>query len=1076
MADRSVSVSLDAQVAGFVNGMRTAHRSVGAFMTELDKSAKKRRALDDLGATAGKVGLVAAAGLGMAVKAAIDWESAWAGVEKTVDGTAAQMAQLEAGLRGLAQELPASHREIAAVAEAAGQLGVAREDIVSFTRTMVALGETTNLSADEAATSIAQMANVMGTAPDEIDNVGSALVALGNAGASTEREILGMAQRIAASGAQIGLAESDILAIANAAVSMGVEVEAGGTAVSRVFTDMAKATAQGGEDLEAFAQVAGMSAQEFAAAFQEDPAQAFASFTQGLDQINKSGGDVFTTLENLGLADVRVSQALLGMAASGDLLTESLALGNQAWNENTALAMEAAKRYDTTASQMQVAWNNIQDAAIEFGSVALPVLAAAAGKVSDFAQAVGDLPQPVKTATAGLLGLTALLGGGAWAGAKVIGTVNDMRSALTDMGLSAQRTGKLMQGMKIAAAIAGAAIAVDALQSKAAEALPNMEALTGQLIDMSRSGAGAKMATEFDSLGKSIERLTDKRIGQKLQDTLNDWGAPGKDSKLEEAEAEVAALDAALTNLVNNGAADTAASALESMAEAQGLSADEVERLMSVLPGYQEALDGVANEAKLAADGSGAAADGITAIGDAADSAAAEADSFKDSLQGLNDFFEGRSSARDYQAALDDMADSIKENGRSFDIATAKGRTNQAALDDIASSALELAGTMQGAARQKFLTAAIRDLETMGPKFGVPKAQTDLLIGKLREAQNTDVNPKITVNVGPALSAIDQVASKLLGIDGRQVNTYIRTHHVSVTNPATGATKGRGVTANADGGFYPRGMWSFAGGGFLPGQAMIAPPAGAAGMVQWAERETGGEAFIPLAPSKRPRSVDILSDVADQFGYRLETYATGGIRGAGSAERNHEARQKRLEAQIDKVKASLDKNSDRLKDLADTRLDLQRATMGNFRNDPFADAYSVAGAVRSLNADTKAARAHHAAKDRALALGLDGQVYHDLLASGNTRLLADVDTRTEVRQLEAAWSARNKSLRGFTLGAFPNGPGADTERELAVAVKDLRGELKRLEAAVERGARAGTTATRKATSKARTKTASKVRR
>src|SRR5690606_28294030 len=112
----------------------------------------------------------------------IDWESAWAGVVKTTEGTPAQMAELEDGLRGLTQVLPATHEEIAGVAEAAGQLGVAREDVLGFTETAIGLGESTNLSAEVAAESLAKFSNVMGTASREgvegYERMGSALVAL----------------------------------------------------------------------------------------------------------------------------------------------------------------------------------------------------------------------------------------------------------------------------------------------------------------------------------------------------------------------------------------------------------------------------------------------------------------------------------------------------------------------------------------------------------------------------------------------------------------------------------------------------------------------------------------------------------------------------------------------------------------------------------------------------------------------------------------------------------------------------------------------------------------------------------
>lgn len=169
--------------------------------------------------------MLAAAGLGAVTKAAMDWETAWAGVEKTVDGTASEMDALESSLRSLATSMPATHREIAAVAEAAGQLGIAREDVASFTKTMVQLGETTNLSADTAATSLAQFMNIMGTSAASVGRLGATLVALGNDGASTEADIMALSARLAATGAQMRMSEADVMGYANAMASVGIEAE-----------------------------------------------------------------------------------------------------------------------------------------------------------------------------------------------------------------------------------------------------------------------------------------------------------------------------------------------------------------------------------------------------------------------------------------------------------------------------------------------------------------------------------------------------------------------------------------------------------------------------------------------------------------------------------------------------------------------------------------------------------------------------------------------------------------------------------------------------------------------------------
>lgn len=98
------------------------------------------------------------------------------------------------------------------MAEAAGQLGVQTKSVAGFTKVMIDLGKPTNLSADEVATSLAQlMENVMGTSAGDVERLGSALVDLGNRGASTERDIVEMAQRIAAAGASVGLSEQDVL-------------------------------------------------------------------------------------------------------------------------------------------------------------------------------------------------------------------------------------------------------------------------------------------------------------------------------------------------------------------------------------------------------------------------------------------------------------------------------------------------------------------------------------------------------------------------------------------------------------------------------------------------------------------------------------------------------------------------------------------------------------------------------------------------------------------------------------------------------------------------------------------------
>ena len=120
----------------------------------------------------------------------------------------------------MAKEMPESVEEISGVAEAAGQLGIKTKSVAGFTKTMVMLGDATNLSSEEAATSMARFANVTGMSQKNFDKLGSTVVALGNNMATTEKEIVEMATRISGAGSQVGLSEAQIMSFSAALSSV----------------------------------------------------------------------------------------------------------------------------------------------------------------------------------------------------------------------------------------------------------------------------------------------------------------------------------------------------------------------------------------------------------------------------------------------------------------------------------------------------------------------------------------------------------------------------------------------------------------------------------------------------------------------------------------------------------------------------------------------------------------------------------------------------------------------------------------------------------------------------------------
>lgn len=319
------------------------------------------------------------ASVGMVTKAASDYESAFAGVKKTVDETATvSYKNLSDGIRQMAKELPASAVEIANVAEVAGQLGIKAEDILTFSRTMIDMGESTNLSAEDAASSIAKIANILGLTSDEYKRFGSSVVDLGNNFATTERDIVEMTNRLAAGGKLAGLTAPDILGLATAMSSVGIEAEAGGTAMTQTLTAIGNAVSLTGkgaaDDLNLIAKTAGMTSEEFQQAWKEKPVVALQSFIKGLKEAQEKGVNMNAILAQLGMTGIRQSNMLKSLALASDKMGDAVDRSNKAWKENTALTNEANKRYETTESQLKMFKNQVTDLAIEFGGPLLKAL------------------------------------------------------------------------------------------------------------------------------------------------------------------------------------------------------------------------------------------------------------------------------------------------------------------------------------------------------------------------------------------------------------------------------------------------------------------------------------------------------------------------------------------------------------------------------------------------------------------------------------------------------------------------------------------------------------------------------
>lgn len=536
------------------------------------------------------------AGAGLVVKAAIDYESAFAGVKKTVDETASVSYQkLSDGIRQMAKELPASAVQIANVAEVAGQLGIKADDILTFSRTMIDMGESTNLSAEEAATAIAKIANILGLTSDEYGRFGASVVDLGNNFATTEKDIVEMTNRLAAGGKLAGLTAPEILGLATAMSSVGIEAEAGGTAMTQTLTAIGNAvsltTKDSADDLALIAKVAGTTSEEFQKAWKEKPAEALQAFIKGLNTAREQGANMDAILMKLGMTGVRQGNMLKSLALSSDKMSAAVERSNQAWKDNTALTNEANKRYETTESQLKMFRNQVTDLAIEFGGPLIKALREGLNAAKPWIENLSDLAKKFSSLSteqqqnilkwglfAAALGPALKLLGG---GISVIGgfakAIGGLSKGIGFLSGSAKYLANLPVGLNALAGSAGAAETAMAGVSTSAGSLSGaFGALANPLGLIVGSIALATAGLVYLGNEKDKARIKTEEFGSQLSDTAR--------GELRSFQKTVDETSTAVANFGSTaGSAEKVSGAFKKLYEEVAAAADKTNKRMEEL-------------------------------------------------------------------------------------------------------------------------------------------------------------------------------------------------------------------------------------------------------------------------------------------------------------------------------------------------------------------------------------------------------------------------------------------------------------------------------------------------------------
>lgn len=493
----------------------------------------------------------------------------------------------------------------------------------------------------------------------------------------------------------------------------------------------------------------------------------------------------------------------------------------------------------------------------------IPAIETAGHDLEQLAKDINGLPAPVKAAGASLLALV-LLGPEIRELADAVG--NNLSSAMetaqiqalymkdafnkagggvkglassigtgAGAGLRGAASGLLdIVGGPWGLAFLGASAAVGVLIAKHEQAKAEVSSFTAAIkADSGALGENTRAAV-VNALSKTDAFKQANELGISLSDLT--------DSLLGNADAQ------ARVNAVLDSYPDRAGRAAQGQTNLQ----TAAKSLAGTLGDTGNALNSAVTGAKNYAAAMGPAAEGSSGAATQADALATSTDGVTTATKaatvavktyvekldgGITHTLGLRSANRAYQQSLDDASAALKSNGKTLDTHTQKGRDNAAALDSIVTAiqgqidAEQRSGTITDTARDKLIHERDALIKTATQFYGnkaAAKAYVDELI-KIPPKKNTVVS----------LTFKEQGSSLQ-----QAINTYL------------GKSGLPGLPSHsANGNIF------YAGGGenhtaqIGNGQTRV-----------WNEPETGGEAYIPMALSKRGRSTAILNEVAQKFG------------------------------------------------------------------------------------------------------------------------------------------------------------------------------------------------------------------
>lgn len=764
MPDRTVSYEFRAKYAQFTAGLGAMGKSVSdtsAKLTALDKNGQRMRSgLTAVGNVAGGVGLVAAAGLTVAIGAAANFEQAMSNVQAATHETSENMKTLRQAALDAGQATQYSATEAAGAIEELSKAGVSTADILSGGLSgaldLAAAGGLEVADAAEIAASALVQFKLSG---DEVPHVAD-LLAAGAGKAQGSVQDLGYALKYAGvPAASLGISIEETTGVLAEFASAGIVGEQAGTTLRSLLLSLAAPT-----------QKANVLLDEYGITLY-DSAGKFVGLESAAQQLNEKLSGLSESQRNAALNTIFGTSAIQGAIQLYEGGGKAVADWTNKVDDQGYAADTAAIKMDNLKGDVEQLTGALETAFIGAGSGGQGPLRSLVQGATEAVNAFNKLPGPIQSSVTGLAGLVAVTGGGLFFGAKVVTGIANARQAIDDLNISSGKAKKAVSALGKASVVAGGLIAAMALQTafNPAENLPGVEELTGRLIELSKVDT-SKLPAEFDTLAASIERLANPNAAQSLQDNLsNALGGIGGGKELAEARNEIEALDAALANLATTGGADKAEAAFAAVASSAGLSKTQTKELADLLPTYGDALAGAANSATLAAD----ATDSLgTEQAQAAQAAQEQANAISEAVEAMEKQRDAAIGAFDaitgYRQAMKDATAQAKSNREGINGNSDAALKNRGALSSLAAAWNNQSATVTGNIK-KFKEARSNFIET-ATAMGVPEKAAKQLANQLLEIPESRVVNVTTPGIDTAQTKARTLKDILDSLKSKSIN------------------------------------------------------------------------------------------------------------------------------------------------------------------------------------------------------------------------------------------------------------------------------------------------------------------